>query len=149
MQVENFAEIEEEFIQRVHDAVWCNVATTDLQNRPRSRVLHPIWEGQIGWIATSPQSHKAKHFANNPYISVAYLKDPINPVYVDCTVEWLDDKDEKQRIWDLFFNTPPPLGYDLAPFFQSVDHPSYGLLKLTPWRIELYALGGQSKVWKA
>jgi hypothetical protein len=37
-------------------ARWCNAATVDRKDRPRSRVLHPIWEVidtyPIGWIAT-------------------------------------------------------------------------------------------------
>ena len=45
MEVTNFAEIEAEFIERVHTMVWCSAATVDRQGRPRSRILHPIWEG--------------------------------------------------------------------------------------------------------
>ena len=41
-----------------HRIVWCTVATTGADGRPRTRVLHPIWEwdgtGLTGWIATSP-----------------------------------------------------------------------------------------------
>ena len=38
-------------------------------------------------------------------------------------------------------------------FFQSVDNPAFSLMKLTPWRIELSALGdlatgAQPKVWR-
>ncbi|MEQ8672493.1 MAG: pyridoxamine 5'-phosphate oxidase family protein [Aggregatilineales bacterium] len=149
MEVKQFEEIEAEFIQRVHSAVWCAVTTINSANRPRSRVLHPIWEGRLGWIATGRQSHKAKHLAENPYISLTYMKDPLNPVYVDCKAEWVDDSTEKVRIWELFGATPPPLGYDLAPFFGSVDNPGYGLLKLSPWRIELSSLGGEVRVWRA
>jgi len=150
MQTTNFADIQEEFIERVHNDVWCSVTTINRANRPRSRVLHPIWEGQTGWIATGRQSHKSKHLAENPYISLTYMKDPLNPVYVDCKAEWVDDMAEKQRIWDLFTNTPPPLGYELAQFFGTVDSAGYGLLKLTPWRIELYSLMTQdNKIWRS
>lgn len=149
MDVQAFAEIEAEFIQRAHSAVWCAVTTINSANRPRSRVLHPIWEGQTGWIATGRQSHKAKHLAENPYISLTYMKDPLNPVYVDCKAEWVDDATEKARLWHLFSTTAPPLGYDLAPFFGSLDNPGYGVLKLTPWRIELASLGGDVKVWRS
>ncbi|MEM9952210.1 MAG: pyridoxamine 5'-phosphate oxidase family protein [Chloroflexota bacterium] len=148
MKTNRFSDIEKEFIQRVHDDVWCSMTTINRANRPRSRVLHPIWEGQIGWIATGRYSHKSKHLAENPYVSLTYMKDPLNPVYVDCKTEWIDDMTEKQRIWDLFSNTPPPLGYNLAQFFGSVDSEGYGLLKLMPWRIELYSLMTQdNKIW--
>src|SRR5690606_4076991 len=61
LNIADFSEIEAEFIQRVHTMVWCNVATVDSRNRPRSRVLHPIWEGSTGWITTHRSSHKARH----------------------------------------------------------------------------------------
>lgn len=64
MEITNFSEIEEEFIQRVHTMGWCNVATVDSRGRPRSRLLHPIWEGITGWIATHRNSHKSKHLAH-------------------------------------------------------------------------------------
>jgi general stress protein 26 len=147
--VQSFAEIEEEFIARVHEAVWCNVATVDGRGWPRSRVLHTIWEGPVGWIATGRQSFKARQIARQPHVSLAYLADPLKPVYVDCVAEWQDDPAEKRRLWDLFGAAPPPLGYDLAPFFGSIDSPGYGLLRLTPWRIELANLTGETRVWHA
>ena len=32
------------FVDMAHRIVWCTAATVDRANRPRSRVLHPIWE---------------------------------------------------------------------------------------------------------
>lgn len=152
MRVENFKEIETEFIKRVQDAVICNAASIDLQNRPRSRVLHPIWEGTTGWVGTHRHSHKSKHLANNPSLSLAYIKDVMKPVYVDCKTEWIDDDETKQRIWDLFKNTPEPVGYDPAETFGKLDE-NFGVLKLTPWRIELVTFPSPSyeegvQVWR-
>jgi general stress protein 26 len=148
----NFSDIEAEFIQRVHTMVWCNVATIDSQQRPRSRILHPIWEGSTGWIGTHRNSHKSRHLAQNPYVSLAYIANVMKPVYADCTVEWIDDFAEKRRIWELFKATPEPLGYDPAHDFISPDHENYGLLKLTPWRIDLVSFPAPSfeegtRVW--
>jgi len=139
MEVTHFSEIEAEFIQRVHSIIWCNVATVDDRQRPRSRILHPIWEGATGWIATHRNSYKNKHLAQNPFVSLAYINtaDIMKPVYVDCTAEWVNDLAEKQRIWELFLNTPSPLGFDPAPDFISPSHENFGVLKLTPWRIAL------------
>lgn len=152
MKITNFAEIEAEFIERVHKMVWCNVATVDTHNRPRSRIMHPIWEGSTGWIGTNRSSHKSRHLAKNPHVSLAYIVDFFNPVYADCTVEWVDDLDQKRRIWELFKNAPPPLGFDPADTFGSYDHEDFGLLKLTPWRIDLVSFPAASfeegtKVW--
>jgi general stress protein 26 len=153
MQVTNFSEIEAEFIERVHKMVWCSVATVDSKGRPRSRILHPIWEGSTGWIGTHRSSHKSKHLEKNPYVSLAYITEIMKPVYVDCRVEWINDLAEKQRIWDLFKNTPPPLGYDPAHDFIRPDHENFGLLKLMPWRIDLVSFPAESfdkgtRVWR-
>lgn len=153
MEVKHFSEIEAEFIQRVHTMVWCSVATVDSQQRPRSRVLHPIWEGSTGWIGTGRNSFKARHLEKNPYVSLAYIADISKPAYVDCTAAWEDELAVKQRIWNLYKNAPPPLGYDPAMAFKSVEE-DFGLLKLTPWRIDLVTFPAESMdkgtlVWRA
>lgn len=152
MLVNSFSEIEKEFLQRVREIVWCNVASVDSQGRPRSRILHPIWEGSTGWIGTHPASHKAKHLAHNPHLSLAYIKDVMKPVYVDCTAEWIHDIDEKRHVWELFSSTPEPIGYDPTHDFVSPESEHWGVLKLTPWRIDLVTFPAPSfdegtRVW--
>jgi general stress protein 26 len=150
-RVATFSELEQAFVERAHAVVWCNVATVDTHNRPRSRVLHPIWEGQTGWIATGRNSLKGRHLAHSPFVSLAYVADPLRPIYVECRAAWDDTSATKERIWNLFSRTPPPLGYDLAPFFGTVDSPEYGVLQLAPWRVELANLfePHNAKVWQA
>src|SRR4051812_17363634 len=65
MEVTQFEDLQEEFMARVSQAVYCAMATIDGQNRPRLRVMHPIWDGCIGWIISWPASHKAGHLARN------------------------------------------------------------------------------------
>lgn len=141
MEVESFGEIEQEFLARVHGIVWCNVASVDAKGRPRSRILHTIWEvtgsGPVGWVATRRKTLKAAHFARNPYVSLAYIGDPSKPVYADCKAGWDESLEEKKRVWNLFKSAEPPLGYDPAPVFYSPGHEDFGLLKLVPWRIEV------------
>jgi hypothetical protein len=144
LKVIDFSEIEEEFMERVRKMVWCNVATVDLRQRPRSRIMHPIWEGPTGWIGTHRTSYKSSHLAHNPHVSLAYIADVMTPVYVDCTAEWVEDAGEKRRIWDLFAHTPPPVGYDPVPDFISPDHENFGVMKLTPWRIALVSFPAAS-----
>ncbi len=154
MDVASFAEIEAEFAARVSRIVWCTVATVDRQGRPRTRILHPIWEGSTGWIATGRHSLKEKHLAANPYLSISYWDQEHQQVYVDAKAEWQDDQVEKLRVWNLYKDTPAPYGYDPAIIWQAGPaDPEYGLLKLTPWRIELYALkdlvtGSEPTIWK-
>ena len=153
MRVSSFSDIEKVFNDRVNRMVWCTVATVDGSGRPRSRILHPIWEGATGWIATGRQTLKSKHLAKTPYVSLSYWDPDQEQVYADCKTEWEDDPAEKQRIWDLLNNTPPPMGYDPGLFWKGTDDPGYGVLKLIPWRVELFSLadmasGKQPTVWK-
>lgn len=154
MDVAAFTDIEEDFMARVSRIIWCTVTTVDGKGRPRGRILHPIWEGSTGWIATGRQTYKSKHIAANPYVSLAYWDPQHEQVFADCRAEWVEDRGEKQRLWDLFKSTPEPMGYDLGMFWKGgVSDPTYGLLKLTPWRIELWSLGAmmkgeQPRVWR-
>ena len=154
MLVASFADIQEEFLKRAQRIVWCTVATVDTKGRPRSRILHPLWEGSTGWIATGRRTLKEKHLQKNPYVSVSYWDQQHEQIYAECKAEWEDSPAEKRRIWELFKNTPPPLGYDPGLFWPGgPDDPTYGVLKLTPWHVELWSLndlinGKPSQVWR-
>jgi hypothetical protein len=148
MEVSNFEEIQMEFMQRVINAVYCSMATVDRKGRPRSRILHPIWEGPTGWVISWPESHKRKHLQGNPYVSLAYIADKEKPLYVDCMAEWIDEVSQKERIWELHKSIPPPLGFDPEPHYGTIHHRYYGLLKFRPWRIELGNLYGEPIIWR-
>jgi Pyridoxamine 5'-phosphate oxidase len=148
MEVTTFADLQSDFMKRIQEAVYCSMATIDRRGRPRSRIMHPIWDGSIGWVISWPESHKAKHLEDNPYVSLAYIYDKNKPVYVDALAEWIDAEGEKHRIWELHRMTPPPLGFDPQPHYGSIHHKYYGLLRLTPWRIELGDLQSGSIVWR-
>lgn len=153
MTIADFKEIEEEFIRRITKTVWCTMATIDSKGRIRSRIVHPIWEGNVGWLLTGRNSLKAKHINNNPNVSMSYWDISHEQAHAECAGEFIEDMDEKKRIWDLFLHTPEPLGYDPALFNSNVDDPEFGLLKLTPWRVELWSVadlstGTPAKVWQ-
>lgn len=141
MEIENFSVIEQEFHERVRKIVWCSMATVDRKGRPRQRIMHPIWEGQRGWVLTRRQSHKAKHLAATPYVSLSYWDPDHKLIYADCKAEWHDDQAEKTRIWELYKDTPEPLGYDPAMIWPNgPEDADVGLLAFTPWRITLSSL---------
>ena len=148
MEILDFAEIEPLFRERVQKMVWCNVATIDRSNRPRSRILHPLWEGITGWITTRRNMHKAAHLAYNPFVSLAYIADVARPLYVDCKTEWIEDPAQKQHVWRLCLETPPPLGFDPAPIYQSADHPDFAVLRLIPWRMDLVNPPADHLIWR-
>ena len=152
-EISDFSAIEADFMDRIRRIVWCTVTTVDRKDRPRARILHPVWEGSTGWIATGRDSFKAKHIAHNPHVSLSYWDPNHEQVFAECRAEWEDDPAEKARLWAFYKATPPPLGYDLAMFWKDADDPGYGLLRLSPWRIELSSLGGMMKgeaprVWR-
>jgi general stress protein 26 len=153
MRVTSFTEIEADFLARVREIVWCNVATVDRRGRPCSRVLHPIWEGATGWILTDRHSTKEKHLASNPYVSLCYANANLEQVYAESRAEWEDRPAEKARLWDLFAATPPPVGYDPITFWpDGKEAPRFGVIRLIPWRIEVTSLAdlmkGGGKVWQ-
>jgi len=152
-EISDFSTIEADFMDRIRRIVWCTVTTVDRKDRPRARILHPVWEGSTGWIATGRDSFKAKHIAHNPHVSLSYWDPNHEQVFAECRAEWEDDPTEKARLWAFYKATPAPLGYDLAMFWKDADDPGYGLLRLSPWRIELSSLGGMMKgeaprVWR-
>jgi uncharacterized pyridoxamine 5'-phosphate oxidase family protein len=150
-QLATFEEIEPTFRERVDAMVWAAVATVDTLGRPATRLLHPIWEGQTGWIGTHRNSIKHRHLEKNSSISMAYVADVVHPVYVEAVAAWEESMEEKHRIWELFRTTPEPLGYDPAISFGSYDHENFGLLRVTPRKITLATLAGDpwQIVWKA
>lgn len=154
MAVHSFADIEGEFTRRIQRIVWCTMATQNAQGRLRTRILHPIWEGSTGWIATGRTSPKAKDIAHNPYVSLSYWDPQHEQVYADCRAQWQEDLPTRQRIWELLKNTPEPMGYDPGLFWKGgPSDPDFGVLKLTPWRIELYSVpdmfaGTPAQVWR-
>ena len=149
--VPSFADVEDEFLERVHGIVRCTAATVDTRGRPRSRVWHPIWEGETGRIATNRSTLKTRHLASDPYLSLSYVdpRDPWRPAHVDCRAAWDDTPGGKRRAWEMYVRAPEPVGYDPAGIWDTPENPEFGVLVLCPWRIELVDGPGDSRVWRA
>jgi general stress protein 26 len=150
----SFETLAAEFERRVERTIWCTFATVDKRGRVRSRLVHPLWEGKIGWLLTGRTSHKARDLDANPSTSLTYWDQTNEQVHVDCNTRWIDKQDERTRIWNRFKETPFPHGYDPGQFFKSPEDPEYGVLRLEPWRLELWSLddlvaGKPPRVWRA
>lgn len=155
MDVGAFAEIAEEFHSRVARIAWATVATVGSDGAPRTRILHPIWEDNIGWIATTSDSYKVRQIRREPRVSLTYWDQAQDNVHVEAVATVAEDQDDRSRIWDLFVATPPPLGYDPIAFWKGgPTDASYTLVRLDPTRIELTGLshiatGRPALVWRS
>ncbi len=146
----DFSAIAGAFAQRIRHAVWCNAATVDRQGRPRSRLIHPIWDGVVGYATSAVRTAKLSQIVAVPWMSLAYIAEPFRPTYIECTAVVQNDPETRHRVWDLFAHTPEPLGGDLRSAWGAVDNPDYVVIRLEPWRIELYDLLNQDQriVWE-
>ncbi len=161
MDVASFEEIREAFEERVRRIVWCSAATVDAHGRPRTRMLHPIWEGldvarPLGWITSRPGGVKGRHLAAHPHLALTYWDPQHLQVYVEGRARWEHDPAEKRRVWELFRTTPEPYGFDPAAIgmWKTPDDSDFALIRLEPRRIEVSGLhemarGQPALVWRA
>ena len=145
----------EAFSAIAHRIVWCTLATVDRRGRPRSRIVHPIWEpegdGLVGWVVTRPTALKRAHLEFSPYVSCSYWDQAHDVATADCRAAWA----EPERAWELFRAAPPPLGYEpLTIFPEGPGADGAAVLRLEPWRIRAadaasLAAGRSALVWSA
>jgi hypothetical protein len=149
------------FVEMAHRIVWCSAATVDSRGRPRSRILHPIWQwdgkGLTGWIATGPTPTKRAHLAASPYMSLNYWSPSQDTCLAECRATWAFDDETRTMLWNLFLNAPPPVGYNPAiiPVWTSPTVEAFAALRLEPWRLRVVPStavlgeGGQILKWRA
>ena len=131
------------FVEMAHQIVWCTTATVDASGRPRSRVLHPIWQWDgnalTGWIATGPTPVKRAHLEASPFVSCNYWAPSQDTCVAECGASWAFDDDTRKMVWDLFANGPEPVGYDPAiiPGWDGPTSDAFAALKLKPWRLRV------------
>jgi hypothetical protein len=154
------SEIAPAFIEMAHSIVWCSVATVDSQNRPRSRVLHPIWhwdgDSLVGWIATGPTPTKRANLKHSAYVSLNYWSPSQDTCVAECDSTWLFGDADRKMVWDTFMNTPAPVGYDpsVIPGWEQPTDDSFAALKLDPWRLRVFpgtvllGQGGEVLSWE-
>ncbi|MGB3734686.1 MAG: pyridoxamine 5'-phosphate oxidase family protein [Ilumatobacter sp.] len=132
------------FVDMAHRIVWATVATVEPDGQPRTRVLHPIWEWDdnelVGWIATGPDTPKARHLDAEPRISLTYWDPTQDTCTAECATTWLHDADDKAAAWNRFLDAPEPVGYDpsIIPGWTSPDVPAFGVIRLQPTRLRVF-----------
>lgn len=149
------------FVAMAHRIVWCTVGTTDPRGRPRTRILHPIWEWDgtelHGWILTSPLSPKAHDLASMPRVSLTYWDPTQDTCTAECAAEWQTSDEARAEAWRRFADGPAPVGYDptIIPGWDTPESVAFGVLHLIPDRLRvqpgsLMATGeGRVLSWRA
>ena len=120
----------------------------DAAGWPRTRVVHPVWEGDICWVTGFPTAPKRKDLAANPRVSLAYDKESFTSAYAECCAEWVTDRATQQHAWDYIKSVEPPLRFDPATIYQIIESPRFGLLKLTPVRKQIYDAPARFRRWE-
>jgi len=154
------SEIAPAFVEMAHRTVWASVASVDAKGRPRSRVLHPIWEWDgsalVGWVGTGPTPTKRAHLAASPYVSVNYWSPSQDTCVAECRATWEFDDAARAATWERLKNGPEPVGYDPAiiPGWDAPTSEGFASLRLEPWRLRVFpgsvlmGQGGDVLTWQ-
>lgn len=149
------------FVEMAHRIVWCSAATVDAHGRPRSRILHPIWQWDgsrlAGWIATGPTPVKRAHLQASPYMSLSYWTTSHDTCVAECRASWAFDETTRRTVWDLFLHAPEPVGYNptIIPGWEHPMSEGFAVLRLEPWRLRvlpgsmMLGQGGSILTWQA
>lgn len=148
------------FVDMAHGIVWATVATVDRKGRPRSRILHPIWEWDgeriKGWIGTTATPIKRAHLNVTPHVSVNYWAPSHDTCVAECRAEWAHDDETCTYVWELFKSVPEPLGFDpaLIPTWDGPTTDSFSVMALHPWYLKVFPgtvllrQGGDVLTWR-
>jgi hypothetical protein len=132
------------FIDMAHSIVWASVVTVDRDGKPRSRILHPIWEWDgtdlVGWVATVPTPLKHAHLHAHAEVAVSYWTSTQDTCSAECTAQLYVDDDTRKAVWDNFANAPEPVGYDPFIIPTWADGPTseqFAAIRLSPYRLRV------------
>ena len=138
----SLSDIGPRFVDMAHGIGMAVAATSDVDGRPHSRVMQPVWEWDAtaqtltGWASTATDSPKFADLRRTPHISLTYWNPDQDTCTADCDVTFLaaDAAAEREAAWQRFLSTPPPAGFDPAvhPDWDSPASPTFGVLVLRP-----------------
>jgi general stress protein 26 len=154
----SLADVAPAFVEMAHQIVWCTVATVDTAGKPRTRVLHPVWEWDgtalVGWIATGNGSLKTKHVAREPRVSLTYWAPNQDTISIEADASMHVDDETRVMVWNRFKDAPAPVGYDPAmipPWSGGPTSDAFAAMRLDPLAIRLVPQMDVSRMlaWKA
>lgn len=136
--------VAERFVAIAHEIVWCTFATVAPDDRPRTRILHPLWQWDgdelRGVIATGPTPIKRADLDHRPFASCNYWSPSQDVATADCAVSWSFDDQSCTEVWEAFKAAPEPVGYDPAiiePWAAGPTSDAFAVLRLRPYRLRV------------
>lgn len=127
------------------------LATVDGE-QPIVRAVTPTYDGITAYVATDPSTPKVRQIRNNPRVDMIHWEQDFRHLAIRARASLVTDVETLDRIWDTF-------PYALSDYFDRDDPPAegkapYGLIRLEPFRIELWSLaslatGKPPQVWRA
>ncbi|ONI79700.1 hypothetical protein ALI144C_23345 [Actinosynnema sp. ALI-1.44] len=141
--------VTEDLAEIVTRIIWSTVSTTDRLGRPRTRVMHPVWEitaeSVVGFVGTRRTPVKVAHIARSPWVTCAYWSPDHDAAFVDCHVTWVGSE-----AWDRL-----AAGYDPTTLWpDGPSSPDFAAWQLRPYRIQIIrgadvAKGLPTSLWTA
>ncbi len=141
-EVEDFADLEDDFFDVTDEIIWCTVATVDRSGRPRSRIMHVAWAVEdgspVGRITTRRTPLWTEHLAADPFVSCTYWTPRHRVIYADCQAAWVEDADAKQHAWDVMAPKALCLGFDPWSAWPGGHlDPTFEVVRVDPWRVQV------------
>jgi general stress protein 26 len=135
------------FVAIAHEIVWCTLCTVDTSGRPRSRVVHPVWEelgdgGLTGWLTTRSSTPKLGHIATTPFVSCSYWWEKHDVAVAECHAQVVADPGERERVWAMLAAMPAPAGFEPATIWpDGPSDPGFVLVRMDPWLLRFARAG--------
>jgi hypothetical protein len=123
----------------VEAVVFCTATTIGPDGRPRSRVVHPVWdwdEPLVGLVTSRPTPLRRRHLGANPVMTCAYWSPEHHVATFDCDAAWVEPG-MLGDAWARIAATPPPLGFDPVTIWP--DGPAgddFAVVELRPYRVQ-------------
>jgi Pyridoxamine 5'-phosphate oxidase len=143
-------EISRPIVERV---VWATVATVGPDDRPRTRLMHPVWfwddDAPRALVSARPTPIKVAHLAAHPTVSCFYWDPQHDTVAIDASAEWVPAH-QRAEAWERIAAVPEPVGFDPAMIWpDGADTDDCAFLRLTAHRIVAAPVGGTAVRWTA
>ena len=138
-------QLKNKILDKMRDLTLASFATVTEDGKPWVRyVVVKADENMNIWFATFKSSRKVSQVSANPEVhlslGVTDLPAAASWVQIQGRAEILEDAGTKNAVWYSM----------LEPMFTGPDDPNYAVCRVTPYRIEYYAMNRQQpEVWQS